>query len=203
MNPRQSYPGTGAEDPAAPPFLLRALRKVPAFRGKDRIARNLLSRAQKNQCVAIQDLYGNEMVLPNLTEPVGFSLCVNGSYEPEAVDLLRRCLSDDTDFVDIGANIGSYTVALAGQARRVLAIEASPAVIPYLRRNVELTGRRNIDVLGVAAAAPGVSTVPFYIPPMSHFGMGSSAAQFSVEPVEVKACSLDQILRERGGGWGR
>jgi FkbM family methyltransferase len=187
------------QEPAASTLLLKALRAIPPFKGKSRIARGLLSSTKRNQATLIRDHYGNQMVVPNLVEPVGFSLGIDGSYEPDVVDLLRTHLSGDRDFLDVGANIGAFTVALAGSARRVIAIEASPAVLPYLKRNVDLSGRSNVNVVDCAVSAPGMDQVPFYVPPMDHFGMGSSAAQFDVAPVMIPARPLDQILQDCGG----
>lgn len=182
------------------PFALRALRTFPAFRGKDRLARTLLTKAQRNRCTSIRDRFGNRMVVPNLLEPVGFALAVHGSYEPVEVDVLRARLAADTDFLDIGANIGAFTIPLAGFARRVIAIEASPCVVPFLRRNVELSGRTNVELVDCAVSEPGIESVPFYVPPMDHYGMGSSAPQFCVEPVTLAARPLDRILRDCGAG---
>jgi FkbM family methyltransferase len=179
-----------------PSLVLRTLRLMPRFRGKARIARKLLSAREKNRSTSIEDRYGNPMVVPNLVEPVGFSLAVEGSYEPELADLIRQRLVPDKDFVDVGANIGAFTVALADYARRVVAIEPSPAVLPFLRRNVELSHLNNVSVVDCAASAPGVDLVPFYVPPMDHFGMGSSAAQFGVDPLTIPARPLDRILRD-------
>ncbi len=94
------------------------------------------------------------------------------------MNVLRHHLTNSTDFIDVGANIGSLTLALAGSARRAFAIEASPAVLPFLHRNVEMSRHNNIEFIGLAASAPHVESVPFYVPPMNHFGMGSSAPQF-------------------------
>src|SRR5689334_13189686 len=101
------------QKPAQPTLLLDTLRTIPPFKGKGRIARALLTDAERNRCTAIRDRYGNQMVVPNLVEPVGFALGVDGSYEPDVVDLLRRNLDRDKEFVDVGANIGAFTVALA------------------------------------------------------------------------------------------
>jgi FkbM family methyltransferase len=185
-------------EPTPSPFVLKALRSVPAFRGKGRIARTLLSAAARQRCTLIRDRCGNPMVVPNLVEPVGFSLGLDGAYEPDLVDFLRRQLNGELDFVDVGANIGSFTIALAGAARRVLAVEASPAVLPFLRRNIEMSQRTNVVVSDFAASAPAIERVLFYIPPMDHFGMGSSAAQFNVDPVSLAARPLDQILHDSG-----
>ena len=186
---------------AAPsPFALRALRALPAFRGKDRIARILLTAAERNRCTSTRDRFGNQMIVPNLTEPVGFSLAVHGAYEPAEIVVLRAHLTPETDFLDIGANIGAFTIALSGSARRVIAIEASPSVLPFLRRNVELSGKTNVNVVACAVSAPGVNAVPFYVPPMDHYGMGSSAPQFHVEPINLSARPLDRILRDCAAG---
>jgi FkbM family methyltransferase len=182
------------QDPQPTPFCLKVLRTIPAFRGKSRIARQLLGATVRNQCTLVRDRYGNQMVVPNLVEPVGFSLGIDGSYEPEVVAVLRSHLSAETDFVDVGANIGAFTVALARSARRVFAVEPSPAVLPFLRRNVELSQQTNIEISEYAASSPEINQVPFYLPPMDHFGMGSSAAQFDVDPVTLPARTLDNML---------
>jgi len=176
------------------PLALKALRAVPSFKGKDRLARTLLTEAEQGRCTSIRDRFGNRMIVPNLSEPVGFALAVHGAYEPIEADVLRAHLTPDSDFLDIGANIGAFAIPLAGFARRVIAVEASPAVLPFLRRNVELSGKTNVEIVDCAVSAPGIDTVPFYMPPMDHYGMGSSAPQFYVEPVTLTARPLDRIL---------
>ena len=58
-------------------------------------------------------------------------------------------------FVDIGANVGAYTLLASGVAgANTFAIEPSPAVFPYLKRNVllnELQGK--VRLLNAAAGA--------------------------------------------------
>jgi FkbM family methyltransferase len=175
-------------------LILKAFRAVPHFRGKFRLARLLLSEASRSRETLVQDRHGNHLVVPNLLESGGFSLAVDGSYEPAAVDLLRSHVTPDSTFVDVGANIGAFTLALADRAARVIAIEASPLVLPYLHKNIGLSGRTNVAVFGGAVSRPGVDVVPFYLPPMDHSGMGSSAPQFGVEPIAMPARTLDQVL---------
>lgn len=192
--------GTPIPEPARLSLRLKALRTIPNFRGKSRLARTLLSSKERKRCVLIQDRFGNHMIVPNMVEPVGFSLGVNGSYEPDLVNLLRRHSAKGRDFIDVGANVGAFTVVLAGLSRRVIAIEASPAMLPFLRRNIELNHAANVDVVACAVSDRGIDSVPFYVPPMDHFGMGSSAAQFGVEPVTVAARTMDQVWLDLGAG---
>jgi len=52
---------------------------------------------------------------------------------------------------DVGANIGLYTLVFAADGvRKVISIEPSPLVLPYLRRNLFANNLRNVDVQGVA-----------------------------------------------------
>ncbi len=148
----------------------------------------------------IRDRFGNEMVIPNLIETVGFALGVDGSYELEAIEVLRPQLGKNLTFVDVGANIGAFTLALAAYADRVIAIEASPAVLPFLRRNVGMSRRSNISIVDCAVSAPGIDSIPFYVPPMDRFGMGSSIESVDVEPIRLHSRTLDEVLRNCQAG---
>jgi FkbM family methyltransferase len=138
--------------------------------------------------------------VPCLREPVAFELLINGAYESETLALLLKAISGKGTFVDVGANIGAFTVPLAKQLNSVtvVAIEASPAVYPYLARNIELNDLRNVRLHHCAALDSDRDTVAFYEAPKDHFGMGALAAQFSGKAVPVTARTLDSILAEDG-----
>jgi FkbM family methyltransferase len=58
-------------------------------------------------------------------------------------------------FVDIGANVGLYSlyVASRGGARaRILALEPQPGIVDRLRFNVDINANRNIEILPTAVA---------------------------------------------------
>lgn len=168
----------------------------PGTRGKGRLARMILPVAVRSNPTVIQNTGRNKMIVPNLLEPVGMSLWMDGLYEPETLQFLRSHIRSDSVFVDVGANIGAFTISLAASAQHVIAIEPSPQVLPYLRRNVEINEISNIDVVACAASTPDRDSVPLYVPPESHFGMASSAPQFGATPVTIPARSLDSILKE-------
>jgi FkbM family methyltransferase len=83
-----------------------------------------------------------------------------------------------------------------GSTGRVIAIEPSPRVFPYLRRNVERNGLQNVTLKRCAVTDGNRGTVPFYEAPVEHFGMGSLAPQFQAVPADVPAQTLDSLLRE-------
>jgi FkbM family methyltransferase len=72
-------------------------------------------------------------------------------------ELLVRLLPPGGVFLDVGAHVGLYTLALAGKASRVVAVEPNPDAAAQLRANLALNDITNVDVLEAAAwdgAAP-------------------------------------------------
>ena len=68
-------------------------------------------------------------------------LALNGTHDPTFVRLLERCLRRGMTFVDVGANVGLFTVLAAAQVGsdgRVFAYECNPELVPFLRRNIEM-----------------------------------------------------------------
>src|SRR3546814_9162768 len=69
-------------------------------------------------------------------------LFINGEYEPELAKLFLKYLDPSRDVIDIGANIGFFSV-LAGRrlsTGRVLSVEPTDAAFARLSRNVQLNG---------------------------------------------------------------
>jgi FkbM family methyltransferase len=70
-----------------------------------------------------------------------------GLYEPEYMRLLQRFTRPGSDAIDVGANLGAYTHALAravGPTGRVFAFEPFPAVAAELERSC--AGMRNVTI---------------------------------------------------------
>jgi FkbM family methyltransferase len=167
-------------------------------RGKSRVARKLLGSSLQSRDVVLRSRAGNEFVIPHLSEPVGFELLVNGDYEPATESWIREHLQPGGTFVDVGANIGLFSVAAAqcvGANGRVLAIEASPAVFPYLKENVARNRVLNVLLEHCAASEHDAGSVSFWEAPVSQFGMGSLAQQFGSNPLNVPAHMLDTLLQ--------
>ena len=175
--------------------LVRWLRRLPPFRGKDRIIRALLGKRRDAVDVDIQTRSGLTLRVPSLREPIAFHLFCNGIYEPETIDVILGLLPRGGTFVDVGANIGAIAldIAIRRPDARIVAIEPSPAVLPYLTHNIAHNRIANVH-LEALAASDCVGDIDFYLPPPAHFGMASAAPQFGVEPVRVRAQTLDAIL---------
>ena len=179
--------------------IARFCRIIPAgLRGKTRLMKALLSSRLNAHNVELKDRFSNRFLVPSLQEPIGFYLLIDGVYEKEVSEFVLSRLQIGSTFIDVGANIGAHSIPAArkvGVSGKVLAIEASPKVFPYLERNVELNQLTNVRCFNVAASHEK-GELPFYEAPLDKFGMGSLGAQFQAKPVTIPVRTLDQTVSE-------
>lgn len=78
-----------------------------------------------------------------------------GGWEPGTLAVLDRLVGPGTTFLDLGSWVGALSLYAAGQGARVFAVEADPAAVSQLRRNLaanpDLAAR--VTVLPRAVAA--------------------------------------------------
>jgi FkbM family methyltransferase len=179
-------------------FIGSVVRRLPNVRGKARLVRRVVGKSALSRPIVLHDREGNCIFVPNLIEPVGFGLWMDGAYEPEVLSFLKSQTSSRSIVLDVGANIGAFTLPLAKHVSsgRVVAIEAAASVVRVLRENVARNRLSNVDVVECAASTGETASVPFYEAPADHFGMGSSAPQFNVPGIHVQARSIDDVLLE-------
>lgn len=71
-------------------------------------------------------------------------------FEPATVRLLDSLLRKDDCALDVGANIGCTALAMGQLSSKVVAFEPAPATFSFLKRNIDASGLRNIDVINSA-----------------------------------------------------
>lgn len=96
------------------------------------------------------------------TRDVGMTphLAISGEWERAVEDTVTGLLRPGAAVVEVGANLGYHTIAMAdavGRAGRVHAFEANPRLLPLLEASVALNGLSGrVAIHGKAAAAePG------------------------------------------------
>jgi FkbM family methyltransferase len=137
---------------------------------------------------------------PILTHPhdrgVGRVIRETGSWEPGAGRLLRSLLRPGMNAIDVGANIGYFTLLMAravGEMGRVLAVEAGPETFQILRANIELGRCTNVESLPVAAGCePGMVSITSN--PFNHGGSTALRAVDGWRSTPVQAVALDDVL---------
>lgn len=79
-------------------------------------------------------------------------LTKRGVYEYEETQLVKKLVKNDFTVLDIGANIGYFTLILARQAKQVHAFEPEPRNFQILQKNVETNGLKNVTLYNAAVA---------------------------------------------------
>ena len=126
---------------------------------------------------------------------VGARIAVKRRYEPHVTAAMRRALQPGMTVVDIGANIGYYSMLAAhcvGPTGRVIAFEPSETNVTLLRASARLNGFTNIEVHEVAVADQDGS-VSFS---MQDSNGGINRGELGVSAQLVRAVRLDDILPE-------
>jgi FkbM family methyltransferase len=128
-------------------------------------------------------------------------------YEPEVERLLMSIVDRTTDFLDVGANIGYWSVWVSQQFPecRVLALEPNPSAYQWLCQNNLRNGGR-FETRPLAVGIDGRRDLPFHIPAGrgGHAGAHLAATGGSTgytREVLVDATPLDEVLthfRRRG-----
>lgn len=84
-------------------------------------------------------------------------------WEPNLTAFLKRRLREGDTFIDVGANVGYFSLLAAHLVRsqgRVLAIEASPSIFSLLEHNLKLNGLDMVRAVNAAVAdREGIVTI--------------------------------------------
>ena len=120
---------------------------------------------------------------------VGGSLAKYGEFSTGEVDLFGQMLRPGDTVVEVGANIGAHTVALAqlvGPTGTVHAFEPQRIIFQMLCANVSLNGLTNVHTVQAGlAAAPG----NLQVPPQDYAGPGNFGG-ISLSPGQGETVAL-------------
>jgi len=141
-----------------------------------------------------------------LSSDIGRCVFVARCFEPNELFLLSRLLSPGGTFVDVGANIGLYTVAAArmvGPAGSVLAIEPSERERALLQRNLARNGNTAAQIETRAVGERDGEVARLHLADIQHGGQNTLGAVVYenvriVSDQLVNIATLDSILADHG-----
>jgi FkbM family methyltransferase len=111
-------------------------------------------------------------------------------HEHQLAPFLRTFLGSGV-FLDVGAHVGHWTVRLAPQARKVIAIEANPDTAGVLRINIAMNKLRNVAVHNVAAWDNDTNLALFNFAGVARSG----GVRVREDPAgTIPGCRLDTLL---------
>ncbi|MCC3769391.1 FkbM family methyltransferase [Streptomyces sp. UNOC14_S4] len=121
-----------------------------------------------------------------------------GVWEPHMTRWLQRRLRPGDTFVDVGANVGYFSLLasrLVGEQGRVVAIEASPTVHESLLRHARLNACRNLRTVN-AAVSDGQGTLTVVLASNHNLGAASIVPYDgpAMATFEVEARPLPELL---------
>lgn len=113
------------------------------------------------------------------------------SYDAKELDYLYQASRPEGLFVDIGANIGYYTIDMARRGVNVIAIEPNPDMVERLLFNLDANNLASkVIVEELCVADPGIHTLSF-----RNYGTGSLIALHGPgKEIQVKGDTLQNIL---------
>lgn len=123
-------------------------RSIPSFRGQGRIYRLINTAMLKLGAVpvALAKMRDGTSMLVDLRTMTEVGAYYTGKYDADLINPIKSLLSADSCFLDVGANIGFYTIAIAASLRsrngsgKVLAFEPFEGNYQRLLENIALNG---------------------------------------------------------------
>jgi FkbM family methyltransferase len=176
--------------------VLRAALLIPVFAA---LSLPLRARTRLGYSVLLPGGTGfGDTLMCRLPDLIATYIWVFQEWEPDVTRFVTSRLDDGDVFIDVGANIGYYSLLAArsvGARGSVVAVEASPAMFDDLHRNALASdhGDRIRRVNKAAAAKSGTLTV--FAGPRHNAGMSTTLPTrgLHVEST-VEAMPLDEIL---------
>jgi FkbM family methyltransferase len=178
---------------------LQTLQPHRSLRGLRRVA-NVLHRLLPPYQGDIQ-LSDGIWLRVDSNDPAERWLLYSGNYQPALTSLLQQHTPAGSFCIDVGANLGFYTLKLArwaGSRGRVTAFEANPLLVERIRENVTLNRFMNVDIAG-EAVHDQTGVITFYVSD-SH-GKSSVHAEQVTRPSQtlvVQAITIDDYIRQHG-----
>ncbi|HEV7733188.1 MAG TPA: FkbM family methyltransferase [Candidatus Binatia bacterium] len=179
----------------------------PAALGR-RLGRQRACTYAGDDTIMVQTVFGHLVHLDARDISLLPSLVVRGYWEPGVTRALLRLIRPGQRVVEVGANVGWYSLLFAagvGSAGSVTAFEANPRTVELLRRTLAANGYGGVQVVPLAVTdAPGQLTLHR----LARQQGSSSLYPFTdaelagwydtATPQAVEATSLDAFLGDDG-----
>src|SRR5216684_869726 len=139
----------------------------------------------------VNDFDGDLRIDIDVRETIGINIWHRPKFfEKHERKLFCAAITAGSVVLDVGANVGIYTLLAAKRGARVFAIEADPQNVEPLRHHVHLNGFDDrVTIFHMAAAAKEGTVMLFRNPSNS----GGSSIFRGVDPVFVTSNTIDSL----------
>lgn len=150
----------------------------------------------------LMEVEGHKMYVSATSIDFAPSSARRGFYEKYETDLFKKIVKNGMVVVDIGANIGYYTLIaaeLVGKNGKVFAFEPEPQNYALLVRNIEVNGYKNV-VPVQKAVSDKVGTTRLYLSPDGNTGWHRIYDSHNGwDSIEIETVTLDEFFKDKEG----
>jgi FkbM family methyltransferase len=156
---------------------------------------NLLLLFYKKETVKVGEF---DVKIHSPTEIIGKKLVLEGGFETEEIAFLCSLAQPGDTVVDVGANIGLYTLHMSravSPTGKVFAFEPDPENLAILRENIKINHCDNVTVVPVALGASSSRMTLFTCDENKGFQSFANLVD-SKKSIEVEVQRADDILKD-------
>ena len=161
-----------------------------------------------NDRVLVRTSQGFKLFVDARDVSISPHIIIEGVWEEHVETVLKRIVRRGMHVIEIGANVGYFTVMLAhsvGSAGSVAAFEPDPILVQLVRDNLEVNGFHAVGSVAEVAVSDTVGRATFHAR-SRHRGNGSLVGGLEQVPwnaetsteFSVTTTTLDAIVAERG-----
>jgi FkbM family methyltransferase len=157
----------------------------------------------------IKKVHENKMYLDLSYPGISRDLAIYGTREKLEVEILKTELEQGWTVLDIGANIGYYSLleaSLVGDKGKIYALEPEPRNLKLLAKNIELNNYSNIVETYPLAVSDKSGLSKLYLSEFSNLHTMIKSNEDTISEhkseelrfIEVKTVKVDDFLKDKG-----
>ncbi|MBM4166174.1 MAG: FkbM family methyltransferase [Ignavibacteria bacterium] len=145
------------------------------------------------------EIEGIKLFVDPEDEAIGKLFLVHTRYEPTETDLIKSILKSRMTLVDIGANIGYYSILASkcvGEKGKVFCFEPAPSNFSFLQRNIVANNARNITAVQ-KAVSDKKGTLELFMDEHLSGGHQIFNSGLKSKSVQVETISIDEFFQNQ------
>ena len=151
--------------------------------------------------ITLINVEGHKMYVDPEDMSLSAKLLMGGVYERQKTELFKKMVKEGMVVVDLGANIGYYTLMaarLVGESGRVFAFEPEPNNYALLVKNIEANGYSNVIPMRKAVSNKN-GEIKLFLAPEARDTSRIYDSQNGRESMVIKATCLDEFFKDYDG----
>ena len=158
-----------------------------------------------NNTALTRTKYGHKIYVDTRDLSLAPHILMDGCWENWITDVFRRSVQPGMNVIDIGANIGWYSLIAAdliGESGKLVSFEANPSMAEMTRRNLMINGYNDRSKVESKAVFDKKTTLGFkiydrYMGSSSLFASQEAAAAFgdTITTLDVQTVVLDEYVK--------